>query len=150
VSRGFTLPTPVRRRSVIYIDGFNLYYGVLRSAPSQKWLDLEKFCRLLRPHDEIRRIRYFSAPIVGPTKPNQDAYLKALSSTPLVNIILGKFKEKTMTCRVLPCNWMGDKKFKAREEKRTDVAIATYMMTGPSFCTKRCERVLIPQSEPVN
>ena len=24
------------------------------------------------------------------------------------------------------------------------------ILTGPSFCTKRCERVLIPQSEPVN
>jgi transposase-like protein len=26
----------------------------------------------------------------------------------------------------------------------------TFGVTGPSFCTKRCERVLIPQSEPVN
>jgi hypothetical protein len=29
-------------------------------------------------------------------------------------------------------------------------ALGDTVVTGPSFCTKRCERVLIPQSEPVN
>ena len=29
-------------RSVIYVDGFNLYYGVLKNT-AYKWLDLQRF-----------------------------------------------------------------------------------------------------------
>jgi len=34
----------VSTRTVIYIDGFNLYYGALRGTP-YKWLDIEKSFR---------------------------------------------------------------------------------------------------------
>jgi hypothetical protein len=44
---------PVTKRSVVYVDGFNLYYGAVRGSP-HKWLDLERFFRLARPHDEIQ------------------------------------------------------------------------------------------------
>jgi len=47
-------------RTVIYIDGLNLYYGAVKSTPALKWLNLERFCRLLRPLDDIRRIRIIS------------------------------------------------------------------------------------------
>jgi hypothetical protein len=40
-------------RTIIYIDGFNLYYGALKGTP-YKWLDLARFFRLIRPHDDIR------------------------------------------------------------------------------------------------
>ena len=33
-------------RTIVYIDGFNLYYGLLRHSP-HKWLDLEKFVKAL-------------------------------------------------------------------------------------------------------
>ena len=65
-----------------------------------KWLNLERFCRLLRPHDDIRRIRYFSALIGGSKRANQETYLRALSTTPLVEVILGKFKMKNAKCGV--------------------------------------------------
>ena len=41
------------QRSNIYVDGFNLYYGVLRATP-HKWLDLERYFRLLRQADDIQ------------------------------------------------------------------------------------------------
>jgi 6-hydroxy-3-succinoylpyridine 3-monooxygenase len=84
-------PRP-KPRVIVYIDGFNLYYGAVKATPALKWLDLERYCKYLRPHDEIVSIRYFSALVDGPTKPNQEAYLRALSTTPLVQIIHGKFK----------------------------------------------------------
>jgi hypothetical protein len=30
-------------RTNVYIDGFNLYYRLLRENPQYKWLDLEHF-----------------------------------------------------------------------------------------------------------
>jgi hypothetical protein len=92
--------SPQRRRTIVYIDGFNLYHGAIRSTPYLKWLDIARFSQLLRPHDDLRLIRYFSALIEGPTKVNQETYLKALSTTPLIEIVLGKFERKTLECGV--------------------------------------------------
>lgn len=45
----------------VYVDGFNLYYGALRGQP-YRWLNLRAFAqRLVRPTDEVHRIRYFTA-----------------------------------------------------------------------------------------
>lgn len=122
-------PQPAeRRRTIVYIDGFNLYYGAVRNKPELKWLDIARFCRLLRPNDDLRIIRYFSALVEGPTKVNQEIYLRALSTTPLVDIILGKFKRKTLKCGVAACNTAGPRLYDTREEKRTDVNIAIFML----------------------
>lgn len=117
-----------RLRTVIYIDGFNLYYGAVRATPRLKWLNIERFCRLLRPHDDIRVIRYFTALVRGPTLSNQQTYLRALSTTPLVEVILGKFKNKTVKCGAAGCTWGGPKRYMVPEEKRTDVNIAVFML----------------------
>jgi hypothetical protein len=81
-----------RPRTVFYIDGLNLYYGAVRQTPAFKWLDIARYCKLLRPHDDIILIRYFSALITGPTRVNQEVYLRALATTPLVEVTLGRFK----------------------------------------------------------
>jgi uncharacterized LabA/DUF88 family protein len=113
---------------IVYIDGFNLYYGVVKTTPRLKWLDLERYCKLLRPHDDIQAIRYFTALISGPTKANQEVYLKALATTPLVKVVLGKFKDKTVKCGVIGCMHLAARRFKVPEEKRTDVNIAISML----------------------
>jgi len=74
-------------RTIIYIDGFNLYYGAVRGS-AFKWLNLQRFFQLLRPHDNILKVHYFTALVDGPTKPNQDAYLRALGTLPVLNIIV--------------------------------------------------------------
>ena len=114
-------------RTIIYIDGFNLYYGAVKGTP-YKWLDLARFFRLIRPNDDIQCIRYFTAMVHGPTKPNQEVYLQALATTPTVQTILGKFKNKNIKCAVPRCTYSGTKFFKAPEEKRTDVNIAIFML----------------------
>jgi uncharacterized LabA/DUF88 family protein len=120
-------PPPVRR-TIVYIDGFNLYYRAIRNTPGCKCLNLERFCRLLRPHDDIRIIRYFTALVDGPAQKRQQDYLRALSTTPLVDVILGKFKRKTVKCGVTSCNSAGSKWFDTMEERRTDVNIAIFML----------------------
>jgi hypothetical protein len=32
---------PFRMRTIIYVDGFNLYYRMLATRPALKWLDLK-------------------------------------------------------------------------------------------------------------
>ncbi len=38
--------------TIVYIDGFNLYYGAVKDT-SYKWLNLEGMCQRLLPKDKI-------------------------------------------------------------------------------------------------
>ena len=50
-------------KTIVYIDGFNLFYGLLRNTP-WLWLDLEKFVRsLLTEKYDIVAIKFFTARI---------------------------------------------------------------------------------------
>jgi uncharacterized LabA/DUF88 family protein len=125
-----TAPTSsYRPRAIVYVDGSNLYFGTLAQSP-YRWLDLDRFARLLRPHDDVRRVKYFTARVFGPTQPNQEAYLKALSTRPSVDVILGNFKNKTVVCSNTRCpgGTKSLRRFDTREEKRTDVNIALHML----------------------
>jgi 6-hydroxy-3-succinoylpyridine 3-monooxygenase len=118
---------PIRKRCIVYIDGFNLYYGALRGGRF-KWLNLEKYFRLLLPNDNIQKIRYFSARVVGASAARQSAYLSALDTLPLVDVILGKFKTKQIRGLCPNCPLPEPRYFSAYEEKRTDVNIALWML----------------------
>ena len=112
---------------ICYIDGFNLYYGVLKNGP-YKWLNLERYFRLLRPGDDIQRIRYFTARIWGPGVKDQDAYLDALATSPMIDIILGQFKKKRVRGECTQCPLPSPQFFYKTEEKCTDVNIALWML----------------------
>ena len=118
---------PMTQRSIIYVDGFNLYYGAVRRGP-HKWLDLQKYFTMLRPDDQIQRIWYFTALIDGSQRQNQEAYLQALDTRPLVEIVLGKYKYKTVKCTLSACTFSGPREFQVPEEKRSDVNIAIQML----------------------
>jgi hypothetical protein len=82
-------------RTIVYIDGFNLYYRALKGTP-HKWLDLVAMSRAVLPAScMIERVNYYTARISGRTDPTaparQHAYLRALSSLPLVSIHYGNF-----------------------------------------------------------
>ena len=49
----------VSNRSIIYIDGFNFYYGAVKGT-KWKWLDVEHFFSMLRQDDDIQVIKAFS------------------------------------------------------------------------------------------
>ena len=138
-----TTPT-LQPRAIIYIDGFNLYYGALRGT-AHKWLNLERYFSLLRPDDDLQQINYFTAPVTGPTRPNQDLYLRALATLPLVNIVLGKFKKKRIRCAVPGCCHAAPRIFNAVEEKRTDVHIGIHMLDDAY--QNRCERQILVSSD---
>jgi uncharacterized LabA/DUF88 family protein len=79
----------------VYIDALNLYYGAVKKTP-YKWLDLEAFARALVPKDNIKLIRYFTAPVKqrfpgDRAHERQNAYLRALATNPLIEIHKGHF-----------------------------------------------------------
>lgn len=94
-----------------------------------KWLDIARYFELLRLHDSIQRIRYFTALSSDGKSQDQLTYLKALETRPMVNTILGRYKKKSVKCLVQTCSVIQkDRIFKSQEEKRTDVNIAVSML----------------------
>lgn len=82
---------------------------------------------LVRPHDDIQHIYYFTAKVNGPSGSDQETYLNALGTLPKISIIEGKFKNKNVVCRVSACA-LKRQIFQQPEEKRTDVNIALQML----------------------
>lgn len=127
-------------RSIVYVDGFNLYYGALKGT-QHKWLNLEKFFCNLRHGDEIQKIRYYTALLNGDRGERQAIYLKALDTLPLVELALGRFKATQVGCRVTACNHAGPRFFTKPEEKRTDVQIGVDMLDDAY--QDACDRLIV-------
>lgn len=133
--------TSPSRRSIVYVDGFNLYYGAVKGTP-YKWLNLQQLFERLRPNDELQVVKYFTALVEGQTKQlNQLAYLSALGTLPKVDIIQGKFKKKRIRCTHPGCPLRGDRFFDSQEEKHTDVNIALHMLDDAY--RNRCDTLVL-------
>lgn len=113
--------------TTVYIDGFNLYYGAVKNT-RHKWLNLQYYFTSILPKDNVTKIKYFTAMVKGPTRPNQVVFLSAVILLPKVEIIMGLFKEKRVQCKHSACIMPGRRRFKTHEEKRTDVNIASHML----------------------
>lgn len=117
----------MKKKSIVYVDGFNLFYGFLKNEKNKKWLNLQYYFEKLRTDDDIVKIKYFTTLVKGKKRNNQESYLKALSTLSKVQIIFGKFKTQTYTCLV-NCGYTGDKTYSDQIEKRTDVNIASHLV----------------------
>jgi len=55
-------------KTIAYVDGYNLYYSLLRGTEF-KWLDLvellDHILKIQDPSAELSSVRYFSAPVLG-------------------------------------------------------------------------------------
>lgn len=77
----------ITMKANIYIDGGNLYFGLLKGHPEMKWLDLDCFCRrLVGAEHELKAIKYFTANIkTYPHDPasieRQNLYLQAIAAS---------------------------------------------------------------------
>ncbi len=119
-------------RIVVYIDGFNVYYGSLKNSP-YKWLDVSRLGEFLFPKDTIAKIKYFTAPVkvrandADVDKPNrQQIYLRALRTIPHLEIFEGNFL--THPVMMKNADGQGFTKVIKTEEKGTDVNIATHLV----------------------
>lgn len=132
-------------RAIVYIDGFNFYYGCLKGSP-YKWLDISLLTsKLLNENYEVVKIYYFTSEVVdykndGVTT-RQGFYLSALRTISNLEIQFGKFKEREKTVYIDPPEEIllntgfGRRavsksifKGKCFEEKGTDVNLATRLL----------------------
>jgi hypothetical protein len=125
-------------RTIVYVDGFNLYYGCLRGTP-YRWLDLNALCRALLPKNDVVAIKYFTATVAArpgdPDQPNrQMAYLRALRTIPHLEIHLGHFLSHTVRMpEPIPPGAPTTAKptyvqVVKTEEKGSDVNLATHLL----------------------
>jgi len=80
-----------------YVDGFNLYKGILESRPESKWLNLKSICRELMPHFQLHEVNYFTSRLkqrfpTDRSMERQSAYLRVLEDDQ-VNVIYGQFRK---------------------------------------------------------
>jgi uncharacterized LabA/DUF88 family protein len=121
-------------KTIVYVDGFNLYYGAVKGTP-YKWLDIQKLCQLLLPKNQILKIKYFTALVTARpgdlNKPNRQlVYLRALRTIPGLEIIYGHFLEHEIMMPAANPATGGSKFVRVikTEEKGSDVNIAAHML----------------------
>jgi uncharacterized LabA/DUF88 family protein len=114
--------TKKNERVIVYIDGFNLYFGMREAGFDQcRWLDLKKLAlNLLQPHQELKELIYFTSRVSNsPDKQKrQSTYIDALVSTG-IKIVYGNYQDGISECKNCGHIWRTSK------EKMTDVNIAT-------------------------
>jgi uncharacterized LabA/DUF88 family protein len=92
-------------KTYVYIDGFNLFYGLLKGSP-YKWLNLEALFDAVLPKNQVVKIRYFTAMVEArendPDLPvRQTTYLRALATLPRVESQLGTFLSAPVRAPIL-------------------------------------------------
>ena len=114
-----------KERVIVYVDGFNLYYGMKEAGyKNYKWLNIKKLIiELLKPWQILIDIKYFTSRVSNnPDKQKrQSTYIEALESTD-VKIFYGHFQIKNVEC--FRCGNIRPE----QNEKMTDVNIATQML----------------------
>jgi hypothetical protein len=125
---------PGRRKTFVYVDGFNLYYGAVRRTP-YKWLNIRAMCERLFPQEEIVAIRYFTAIVKGTaadsSKPQrQQTFIRALETLDGLSVHYGTFLSNTVRmprARPRP-GQRRDVEVIKTEEKGSDVNLASMLL----------------------
>ncbi len=83
-------------KTIVYVDGFNLYYCALKGTRF-KWLNLHALCQAALPRScDIAAINYYTARVSARRKPtapkDQNSYLTALSTIPNLHVFFGRFQ----------------------------------------------------------
>jgi len=131
-------------RTIIYVDGFNLYYRLLAKRPDLRWLNIKALAQgLLAPTNQIVAIKYYTARVSGKIKAGsparQQVYLDALGTLPEFSAHFGTFltsekfaglvKPPEFRPRVsLSAPWPDVVKVVKVEEKGSDVNLACHLL----------------------
>ena len=131
------------KNTIAYIDGFNLYYGLLHGKPADKWLDPVSLVRaLLRADHEVTAVKFFTArirpyPHDEQAIARQNIYLQALAATPLVTVVEGYYNRNRIwlphavaDCRDCNRSKNGMAKVFKFEEKRSDVNLTSALLAN--------------------
>ena len=118
---------PQKERVQVYVDGFNLYFGMLEAGYDYcKWLNLNLLAKsLLKPNQELVCVKYFTSRVSdNPDKQKrQTIYIEALE-TEGIHIQFGHYQRNSIECKRCGNIWA------SYNEKMTDVNIATQLLNG--------------------
>lgn len=135
-------------RTMIYVDGFNLYYRMLEKRPDLKWLNIKQVAeKVLRPENQIIGIRYYTARVSGRIDPHaparQQIYFDALATIPEISLHMGSFLSsrkfaglvhppsfRPPLAQQLPQPWPAVVRVHKTEEKGSDVNLASHLLLG--------------------
>jgi uncharacterized LabA/DUF88 family protein len=84
-------------KTIVYVDGFNLYYRMLKARPALKWLNPKALAeQVLSAGHTVEQVNYFTARVSSrtydPDAPARQAtYLRALALVPEIVIHEGNF-----------------------------------------------------------
>lgn len=144
-------------KTIVYIDGYNLYYGRLSQTP-HKWLDVVALCSSIvtmqDPSSEIIATKYFTAPALAKfARRGQDSaiaqqtYHRALEHThgQGIEIVLGAHQCSTVNLPI----YVADKNPSKDErtwvwqiiEKKTDVNLAIHMYRDAVH--RKCDQMVL-------
>lgn len=116
----------MRKRVIVYIDGFNLYFGIKEKRWERfAWLDLTLFAKnLLKPGQELIAVHYFTSRLSG-QGPQSSRQISLLEANEVSSQCAFHFGHYQTTSRVCPrCGFPDEKP----SEKMTDVNIATRLL----------------------
>ena len=154
-----TTPQLVTKNAIVYLDGYNFYYGCLRTGP-YKWLDLvQLFKSILHAHDpniNLVKLNYFTSPAIAryarrgtASEQAQSSYhnaLKQIHKPRKFKIILGSHELKAVD---LPKAIKGDNVINKNVtervwrsvEKKTDIQIAIEMYADAAH--SKCDLIIL-------
>ena len=135
----------------VYVDGFNLYYGIKQAPTPYRWVDLGKLFKFLLPTDNILKIRYFTAhvqptPVDPSVHQRQQTYLRALRTIPHLCTHLGSFLPNPRTLPAYPL--ANPPKFVQvwkTEEKGSDVNLACHLLMDCE--DKACDHAVVVSAD---
>lgn len=112
-------------RVTVYVDGFNIYFGMLEAGFANcKWLDLKSLVlSLLKSNQECVEVKYFTSRVSNnPDKQRrQTTYIEALETVG-IKVFYGQYQHDKIECKRCGNVWPN------YNEKMTDVNIATQMI----------------------
>jgi uncharacterized LabA/DUF88 family protein len=118
-------------KTLLYIDGFNLYYSAVKRTPL-RWLNPLALVARVFPRNQIIGTKYFTArvsPLPGnPDQPvRQSMYWRALGTLPDLEIIEGDFRTRKVRAPVVTPPPSTIEIYKT-EEKGSDVNLAAHLL----------------------
>ena len=141
----FKFKTMEKKRVIVYVDGYNFYYGMRNGGAKWKrvyWLDIVKFFeRMMLKDQELVEVNYYSSRPLDDqmAADNQDRFFKANLLNTKFKLTLGRYKKKKFKCQ--NCGF----KNKTYEEKESDVRVATGMLVD--MLSDRCDITVIVSAD---
>lgn len=131
-------------KTIIYVDGFNLYFRLLKQRPHLRWLNIKALAEaILSQENEVVAVKYYTARVSSRLKAEspayQQVYLNALATVPEVAVHMGMFltSEKFAALihpptfrpeRTMEEPWPDVARILKTEEKGSDVNLASHLL----------------------